>query len=438
MMSRVDKSPVATWWWTVDRWFLAAFLSLMGLGIVLSFAASPAVAERIGLDSFHFATRQIVFTLPALVAMLGVSFLEARQIRRMALVVLCISLVLMVAALYVGVEVKGARRWVSLAGLSIQPSEFLKPAFVIICAWLFAEHARQPDIPGNLFAMILLGIVVALLVAQPDLGQTMLVLGTWGVMFFMAGMPWLWIIVLGAVGVGGAFAAYTIFPHVAGRIDRFLTGEGDTFQVDMGREAVIHGGWWGSGPGEGTVKRVIPDSHADFVFAVAGEEFGIVLCFVIMALFAFIVLRGLSTALKEQDDFTRYARRRPGLHVRLPVDHQHGREPPADAGQGHDAALHLLWRLLADRHRHLDGHGAGADAQAAGAPQAAGGSRLRRARAGRRVRWRRAPSCWPPAAPAAICFRPKRWRMNSSRAAGRCISPPTAAPSASPSIFPAP
>ncbi len=162
MMSRVDKSPVATWWWTVDRWFLAAFLSLMGLGIVLSFAASPAVAERIGLDSFHFATRQIVFTLPALVAMLGVSFLEARQIRRMALVVLCVSLVLMVAALYVGVEVKGARRWVSLAGLSIQPSEFLKPAFVIICAWLFAEHARQPDIPGNLFAMILLGIVVAL------------------------------------------------------------------------------------------------------------------------------------------------------------------------------------------------------------------------------------------------------------------------------------
>jgi cell division protein FtsW len=306
MMSRVDKSPVATWWWTVDRWFLAAFLSLMGLGIVLSFAASPAVAERIGLDSFHFATRQIVFTLPALVAMLGVSFLEARQIRRMALVVLCVSLVLMIAALYVGVEVKGARRWVSLAGLSIQPSEFLKPAFVIICAWLFAEHARQPDIPGNLFAMILLGIVVALLVAQPDLGQTMLVLGTWGVMFFMAGMPWLWIIVLGGLGVGGAFAAYTIFPHVAGRIDRFLTGEGDTFQVDMGRDAVIHGGWWGVGPGEGTVKRVIPDSHADFVFAVAGEEFGIVLCFVIMALFAFIVLRGLSIALKEEDDFTRY------------------------------------------------------------------------------------------------------------------------------------
>src|SRR5919198_2618892 len=307
MLSRVDKSPVATWWWTVDRWFLGAFLLLMGLGIVLSFAASPAVAERIGLDSFHFATRQIIFTLPALAAMLAVSFFNARQVRRMSIVMLILTLVLMVLVLYVGVEVKGARRWVSFAGLSIQPSEFLKPAFVIICAWRFAGHARQPDIPGNLFAMILLGLVLALLIAQPDLGQTTLVLGTWGAMFFMAGMSWFWIVALGGVGIGGAFAAYTIFPHVAGRIDRFLTGEGDTFQVDMGREAMIHGSWWGVGPGEGTVKNVIPDAHADFVYAVAGEEFGIVLCVGIMLIFAFIVLRGLSIALREKDDFTRYA-----------------------------------------------------------------------------------------------------------------------------------
>jgi len=306
MQSRLDKSPVATWWWTIDRWFLAAFLSLMGLGIVLSFAASPAVAERIGLDSFHFATRQVIFTIPALFVMLAVSFLEARQIRRMSLVMLCIMLVLMVAVLYVGVEVKGARRWVSLAGLSIQPSEFLKPAFVIICAWLFAEHKRQPDIPGNLFAMLLLALVISLLVAQPDLGQTMLVTGTWGVMFFMAGLPWLWIMALGVIGAGGLFAAYSVFPHVALRIDKFLTGEGDTFQVDMGREALINGSWFGVGPGEGTVKRIVPDAHTDFVFSVAGEEFGLIMCFFIMSIFAFIVLRGLNIALKEQDDFTRY------------------------------------------------------------------------------------------------------------------------------------
>ena len=307
MSSRTDRGAVANWWWTIDRWFLAAFLVLMVLGIVLSFAASPAVAERIGLEEFHFVSRQIVYMLPAVGAMLAVSFLDDRQIRRLALAMLLVSLALMVAALFVGVEVKGSRRWISLLGGSVQPSEFMKPAFVVICAWLFAEHARQPDIPGNLFATILLVLVVVLLVAQPDLGQTMLVLGTWAAMFFMAGMPWLWIGLLGAVGAVGAVGAYSFFPHVAGRIDRFWTGEGDNFQTEMGREAIVRGGWFGQGPGEGTIKRVLPDSHTDFIFSVAGEEFGIVLCLLLVALFAFIVLRGLTIALKEHDDFTRFS-----------------------------------------------------------------------------------------------------------------------------------
>ena len=307
MASRTDRGMIANWWWTIDRWFLAAFLCLMGLGILLSFAASPAVAERIGLDSFHFVTRQIVFMIPALGVMLGVSFLDDRQVRRLALVTLVGALVLMVAVLYIGMEVKGSRRWLHILGVSVQPSEYLKPAFVVICAWLFSQNARQPEIPGNLFAMILLGLVVALLVAQPDVGQTMLIIGTWGAMFFMAGLPWMWIGLLAAAAAGLALMAYTVFPHVAERIDRFISGEGDTFQVDMGREALLRGGWFGQGPGEGTVKRVLPDSHTDFVFAVAGEEFGIVLCFVILAVFAFVVLRGLSIALRERDDFTRYA-----------------------------------------------------------------------------------------------------------------------------------
>ncbi len=307
MVSRVDRGPVANWWWTIDRWFLAAFLALMVLGIVLSFAASPAVAERIGLDAYHFVNRQIMFMVPALIIMIGVSFLDVRQIRRLSIVMLAGSLLLMVAALYVGVEVKGSRRWIYLAGVSIQPSEYLKPAFVVICAWLFSENARQPDIPGNLFAMILLGLVLALLVAQPDLGQTLLVLGTWGVMFFMAGLPWFWIAALGGAAVGGAALAYGAFPHVAGRIDRFLTGEGDTYQVDVAHEAMVRGGWFGQGPGEGSVKRILPDSHTDFVFAVAAEEFGLVLCFVIAALFAFVVLRGLTVAMRDTDDFSRYS-----------------------------------------------------------------------------------------------------------------------------------
>src|SRR5690606_32803669 len=232
--------------------------------------------ERIGLESFHFVTRQIIFMLPAVVIMIGVSFLDARQVRRLALLMLIGSLILMIATLFFGMEAKGSKRWIHVFGLSIQPSEYMKPAFVIICAWLFAEHQRQPEIPGNLFAMILLGLVIALLVAQPDLGQTMLVLATWGAMFFIAGLPWLWIAALGIVGAGGALAAYFTFSHVADRIDRFLTGEGDTFQVDMGIEALVRGGWFGQGPGEGTVKRIIPDSHTDFVFSVAGEEFGLI------------------------------------------------------------------------------------------------------------------------------------------------------------------
>ena len=243
--SRADRGAVSDWWWTIDRWFLAAFFMLCGLGVILSFAASPAVAERIGLDSFHFVTRQIVFMIPALGVMLGVSFLDDRQVRRLALVTLVGALVLMVAVLYIGMEVKGSRRWLHILGVSVQPSEYLKPAFVVICAWLFSQNARQPEIPGNLFAMILLGLVVALLVAQPDVGQTMLVIGTWGAMFFMAGLPWMWIGLLAAAAAGLALMAYTVFPHVAERIDRFISGEGDTFQVDMGREALLRGGWLG-------------------------------------------------------------------------------------------------------------------------------------------------------------------------------------------------
>lgn len=307
MVSRVDRGAVANWWWTIDRYFLAACLALMGLGILLSYAASPAVAERIGLDSFHFVERQIVFMIPALFVMIGISFLSPRLVRRGALILLGISLLLMVAALFFGIEVKGARRWVSLAGISIQPSEFMKPAFVVICAWLFAEQERSSDIPGNFLAMLLFGIVAALLMAQPDFGQTTLTAVSWGAMFFLAGMPWLWIIVLGGVAVVGGLSAYTFFPHVAGRIDRFMTGEGDTFQVDSGREAIISGGWFGQGPGEGTIKRIIPDSHTDFIFSVAAEEYGIILCLLIMLLFAFIVIRGLAVAMKERDAFTRLA-----------------------------------------------------------------------------------------------------------------------------------
>jgi cell division protein FtsW len=307
MVSRAERGPLADWFWTIDRFFLAMFLFLMGIGFMLSFAASPAVAERIGLEPFHFVKRHAAFMIPAIAVMIGLSFLTPRQVRRTAIVLLVIALAMMILALFFGIEVKGSRRWVTLAGISIQPSEFMKPAFVVVCAWLFAEHARQPEIPGNLFAIILFGIVASLLVAQPDLGQTILTTAVWGGMFFMAGMPWIWIILLGVCGVGGLLTAYYVFPHVAGRIDKFMTGEGDTFQIDTAREAIIRGNWFGQGPGEGIVKRIIPDAHTDFIFSVAAEEFGIVFCIALVLLFTTLVLRGLSHAYREKNDFNRFA-----------------------------------------------------------------------------------------------------------------------------------
>jgi cell division protein FtsW len=307
MVSRAERGPLAEWFWTIDRFFLAAFIFLLGIGFMLSFAASPPVAERIGLEPFHFVIKHALFLLPSLVVMIGLSFLTPRQIRRTAMIMLIVALALMVMVLFFGMEVKGSRRWISLPFMSIQPSEFMKPAFVVVCAWLFSEHARQPEIPGNLFATLLFVIVAALLVAQPDLGQTILIMAVWGGMFFMAGMPWLWIILLGGMSMTGVFAAYSLFPHVAARIDKFLTGEGDTFQVDTAREAIISGGWQGQGPGEGTIKRILPDSHTDFVFSVAAEEFGIIFCMILVLLFAFVVMRGLSHAFREKNDFNRLA-----------------------------------------------------------------------------------------------------------------------------------
>jgi cell division protein FtsW len=307
MVSRADRGPLADWFWTIDRFFLAAFILLMGIGFMLSFAASPAVAERIGLPSFHFVERHALFILPSIVVMIGLSFLTPRQVRRTAIILLAISLTMMVLALFIGVEVKGARRWIGVGAFSIQPSEFMKPAFVVVCAWLFSEHARQPEIPGNLFAIILFGVVAALLVAQPDLGQTILTSVVWGGMFFMAGMPWLWIVLLGGFGAGGLVAAYYMLPHVTARFDKFLTGEGDRFQIETAHEAIVRGGWFGQGPGEGMVKRILPDSHTDFIFSVAAEEFGIIFCMALVLIFAFIVLRGLNHAFKERNDFNRFA-----------------------------------------------------------------------------------------------------------------------------------
>ena len=298
----------ARWWWTVDRPMLAVVLSLFAIGLVLSLAGSPPVAERLGLDPFHFVARHALFLVPAAIVLFATSLLDPQGVRRVAAIVLVAALFLTILTLFFGAEVKGARRWLDLGVVSIQPSEFLKPAFVVVAAWLFAEGARRPEMPAHLISTGLLCVIVMVLVLQPDFGQSMLFLLVWGALFFAAGMSWLWIAALGAVGLGGIFAAYLAIPHVQGRINRFLDPEAhDTYQVDRAIEAILRGGWFGAGPGEGTIKRVLPDSHTDFVLAVAAEEYGIVFCLILVAMFGFVVLRGLMRSLRERDAFVRLA-----------------------------------------------------------------------------------------------------------------------------------
>jgi len=308
MVSRATRSPFAAWWWTVDRLMLAAIVTLMLGGIVLSLAASPPVAARLGLDPFYFVNRHIMYLIPAATLMLVVSLLSPRQIRRGALFVFAVSFVMVIMTQFYGAEVKGAHRWIVVGGVNIQPSEFMKPAFVILVSWLFAESAKKPDMPANTMALALLIASVVALVMQPDFGQTMLITLVWGALFFMAGMRMVWVVGLGGVATLGLFSAYYFVPYIARRIKRFLDpASGDTFQIDTSLESFMRGGWFGRGPGEGTVKRILPDSHADFVFAVAAEEFGIVLCLVLVALFAFIVLRALTSAMRNEDPFSRFA-----------------------------------------------------------------------------------------------------------------------------------
>lgn len=303
-LGRTDTSTIGRWWWTVDRWTIAAIFALIGIGVLLTMAASPAVADRIGADSFHFIRRQFVFLVPAVVVMLGVSLLSPKQVRRLGVLGYCGSVLLLVAVLLFAPEIKGSTRWLSLAGITIQPSEFAKPTFAIIAAWMFAEGRLNPTFPGRAIACFLYAIVAGLLLKQPDVGQTLVISAIFAVQFFLAGLPMLLVVVGGVLAVLGGVGAYFVFSHVQARVDRFLDPSGDgAYQVTTALNAFKSGGLLGRGPGEGRVKLVLPDAHTDFILAVGGEEFGIALCLFVLLLFAFIVLRGFTRLMKDENLF---------------------------------------------------------------------------------------------------------------------------------------
>lgn len=315
LTARDSADALSRWWWSVDHWLLYATGALILTGIVLTFAAGPAAAMRIGIDNpNHFIERQLAFLAPAIIAMISISFLTPIQARRAGVLLFGGALGLIVIALIFGPEIKGAHRWLPIGPISIQPSEFAKAGFVICAAWLLSEGAREKKFPGGLLAMAAYGTFALLLIRQPDYGQWMLVTAVWALMFFIAGWSLFWVGTLGATAAGALYLGYLYAPHIAARIDTFLNpASGDTYQVDKALEAISGGGAFGrdftqeDGIAAGAVKYQLPDSHTDFVFAVAGEEFGFFVCAIILALYGFFVARAFLIAARHRSVFIQTA-----------------------------------------------------------------------------------------------------------------------------------
>lgn len=305
-LSRTDRSLVARWWFSVDRQLLAAILMLIVAGFMLSLAASPAIAMRRGLGAFFFAKRHAIFLAAGVPVMLAVSMLGAAQLRRICLMLFLTMAGLMVLVLLNGQDINGARRWVQVAGQQLQPSELMKPAFVVLIAWLLAQARLRPDMPAMAIAVAGYLAVATLLVQQPDIGQTLLLTAVVVLLLFLSGQPLLRLGLIGLLAVLAVAVAYQTLPHVHSRIDRFLDpAAGSTYQMDRARQSIIAGGLLGRGPGEGEVKNVLPDAHTDYVLAVIAEEYGALACLLLLALYAFVVFRALSHTWTETDLFRR-------------------------------------------------------------------------------------------------------------------------------------
>jgi cell division protein FtsW len=302
--SRADNSLLGRWWWSVDRWTLMAIFALIGLGYVMMLAASPAVAERIGEARDAFIFKQVFFLAVASAIVFALSLLSPRGVRRLSIALFGVALLMTFATLFIGPNIKGATRWISLPGFSVQPSEFLKPCFAVVTAWLLAQWQRKGGLSELGLALFLYVTIAMLLKSQPDMGMLAVITAVFLTQLFIAGLDPRLLAVGLAIALLGAVGAYAVLPHFRYRLESFLDhSKGDHYQIDRALEAFGNGGLLGRGPGEGLVKDKLPDAHADFVFAVMGEEFGLVLCTILVLIFGFIVLRGLLRLLGESDLF---------------------------------------------------------------------------------------------------------------------------------------
>lgn len=306
--ARADRRPVTEWWRTTDQMSIAVIVGLAVFGMFVSVATTSATELRGGPDAVYFFGRHILYTMMALGVLLLLSMRTVREVRNLAIALYVLAVFAMILTVLVGPEINGAQRWLRLGPFSVQPSEFLKPAFVVLVAWSLSEGNRIPGFPGRMLSLGLLGAPMILFIMQPDIGQTLLMSAVWGALLFAAGLPWAWTIALAVMALMMLASAYVLFPHVASRIDMYVMGaEGGRTQVEFALEALRNGGFIGVGPGEGTVKGSVPDAHTDFAFAVMGEELGLWACMAVAALFLSIVARGLMRALSSQDHFVQLA-----------------------------------------------------------------------------------------------------------------------------------
>ena len=306
-LSREDRSLLTDWWFTIDRVQLYAICALMAAGLVISLAASPSVAIKKELPAFYFVQRHALFAMIGLALIFVMSLQSPATIRRIALTLYGISLVSLIALQLWGVEINGAQRWIFIFGVSVQPSEIVKPAFVVLSGWAFAEAQKRKDMPALPIAIGLYVILAVLLVLQPDIGQTALITAVWGTLFLLAGLSLAWFLAFAIAAVVGAFFAYSSLPYVRQRINQYFAPIVDEHsQIGQAIRSFVDGGFLGRGPGEGTIKTTLPDAHTDFIFAVIAEEYGVLTCLALLGLFAFIVYRALARAVIEDDVGIRY------------------------------------------------------------------------------------------------------------------------------------
>ena len=307
MQTSIKNNFINRWWKVIDQQTIIAMVILLAFSLMLVTTASPAVANRIGLTDNYFSSRHVVFLTLAVIIILTFSLLDKKWIRRLAIFGFLGSLLMLVLVKFYGFEVKGATRWINIGGFSYQPSEFMKPFFAVVTGWILSLHYYE-EFPSFKVCFMLFISVAALLIIQPDFGMLVMVSAVFGIQLFVAGLPIIWLFIAIFASVFGSIGAYLLLPHVASRINRFLDPvNSENYQITRSLEAFESGGLYGKGPGEGSVKQFLPDSHTDFIFAVAGEEFGAIICLMIIITFAYIVIRILINLLHEDDKFIQIA-----------------------------------------------------------------------------------------------------------------------------------